>query len=162
MIVVTDAGPLIYLAGGGQLDLLRLLYATVVVPRFVFEEVTVIGTGQVGASEVASAEWLQVVERAADPTLLDELDPGEAAAIPLAAELGAVLLVDDGAARAVASARGIAVIGSLGVLLAAKRRGYLDAVAPVLDRMVALGMFVAPALRAHVLELAAEFSSQDG
>lgn len=156
MIVVTDAGPLIYLAGGGQLRLLRVLYDRVVVPRIVFDEVTVAGEGLVGSSEVASADWLEVIDRVADPDLLDALDAGEAAAIPLAQELGAVLLVDDGAARAVASERGIAVVGSLGVLLAAKRRGHLEAVEPVLDRMVLLGMFVAPALRAHVLALAGE------
>jgi predicted nucleic acid-binding protein len=162
MIVVTDAGPLIYLAGGGQLPLLRLLYTRVVVPRIVFEEVTVAGVGLVGASEVVSAEWLEVIDRAADRDLLDVLDAGEAAAIPLAEELGAVLLVDDGAARAVAFERGIAVVGSLGVLLTAKRRGHLDALAPVLDRMVALGMFVAPALRTHVLALAGESGTEGG
>lgn len=156
MIVVTDAGPLIYLAGGGELGLLRLVYAEVVVPRLVYEEVTVAGAGLVGAAEVATAGWLRVVERAPDPGLLDELDAGEAAAIPLAEELGAVLLVDDGAARAVAAERGIVVVGSLGVLLAARRSGHLEAVEPVLDRMVALGMFVAPALRQRVIELAGE------
>ena len=67
MIVVTDAGPLIYLAGVGQLELLRLLYADVVVPRIVFEEVTVAGVGLVWATEVAAAAWLRVVERAAAP-----------------------------------------------------------------------------------------------
>jgi predicted nucleic acid-binding protein len=41
MIVVPDAGPLIYLAGAGHLDLLRRLYDEVVVPRIVFDEVTV-------------------------------------------------------------------------------------------------------------------------
>jgi predicted nucleic acid-binding protein len=97
MIVVTDAGPLLYLAGGG---LLRVLCGRVVVPRIVFEEVTVAGEGLVGASEVVSAEWLEVIDRAADPALLDVLDAGEAAALPLAEELGAILLVDDGAARA--------------------------------------------------------------
>lgn len=55
MIVVTDAGPLIYLAGGGQLPLLRVLYDRVVVPRIVYKEVTVAGEGLVGASVVASA-----------------------------------------------------------------------------------------------------------
>lgn len=43
MIVVPDAGPLIYLAGAGQLDLLRRLYVEVVVPRIVFEAVTITG-----------------------------------------------------------------------------------------------------------------------
>lgn len=162
MIIVTDAGPLIYLAGGGQLHLLRVLYDRVVVPRIVFDEVTVAGTGLVGATDVAAADWLEISDRAADPDLLGALDPGEAAAIPLAAELRAVLLADDSAARAVAAERGIAVVGSLGVLLAAKRRGHLDAVKPVLDRMVVLGMFVAPALRAHVLALAGESGTADG
>jgi predicted nucleic acid-binding protein len=159
VIVVTDAGPLIYLAGAGELGLLHQLYAEVVVPRIVYEEVTVAGAGLIGASEVAAAAWLQVVERDADPDLLDELDAGEAAAIPLAEELGALLLVDDGAARAIAAERGILVVGSLGVLLAAKRAGHLDVVGPVLDRMVLLGMFVAPALRERVLGLAGEVPS---
>ncbi len=37
MIVVPDAGPLIYLAGAGHIELLRLLYADVVVPLLVYE-----------------------------------------------------------------------------------------------------------------------------
>jgi predicted nucleic acid-binding protein len=156
MIVVPDAGPLIYLAGAGQLELLRRLYVEVVVPRIVFEEVTIAGAGLTGAAEVAAASWLQVVDHDADPALSARLDPGEAAAIPLALELGAVLLVDDGEARMVATEFGLSVIGSLGVLLAAKRAGYLGELGPVLDRMVTLGMFVGPALRARILVLAGE------
>ena len=63
------------------------------------------------------------------------------------------------AARAVAAERGIGVVGSLGVLLAAKRAGHLTSVGPVLDRMVAFWMFVAPSLRARVLALAEEVES---
>ena len=37
MIVVADAGPLIYLDGIGKLDLLPALYGRVLVPRRVFE-----------------------------------------------------------------------------------------------------------------------------
>lgn len=162
MIVVPDAGPLIYLAGAGKLKLLPLLYAEVVVPRIVFDEVTLAGAGLVGAREVAAAPWLRVVERASDPVLLARLDAGEAAAIPLAQELGAMLLVDDGEARAVATELGVAVVGTLGVLVAAKRAGHLDRVAPVLDRMVALGMFVAPALRVRILVVVGEKSAQRG
>jgi hypothetical protein len=103
-----------------------------------------------------TASWIQVVDRESDPALTARLDRGEAAAIPLALELGAVLLVDDGAARQVATEFGLSVIGSLGVLLAAKRSGHIDELAPVLDRMVALGMFVSPTLRARVLMLAGE------
>mgnify|MGYP000884225456 CR=1 FL=1 len=156
MIVVPDAGPLIYRAGAGQLELLRRLYEKVVVPRVVYEEVTIAGEGLTGSAEVAAASWVHVVDRDSDPALAARLDRGEAAAIPLALELGAVLLVDDGAARQVATELGLSVIGSLGVLVAAKRAGHIDELAPVLDRMVALGMFVRPALRVRVLTLAGE------
>lgn len=50
MIVVPDAGPLIYLAGAGQLDLLRRLFTRVVVPRVVHDEVVVAGAGLLGAA----------------------------------------------------------------------------------------------------------------
>jgi len=156
VIVVPDAGPLIYLAGAGQIEVLRALYDEVVVPRVVYDEVTVAGAGMTGSAEVAAASWIRVVEQAPDATLLGRLDAGEAAAIPLAQALGAVLLVDDGEARAVADERGIRFIGSLGVLLVAKQRGHLGAVGPVLDRMLELGMFVSEALHARVLLLAGE------
>lgn len=55
MIVVPDAGPLIYLAGAGHLDLLPQLYDRVVVPGVVFDEIVVAGTGLTGSREVAAA-----------------------------------------------------------------------------------------------------------
>lgn len=156
MIVVPDAGPLIYLGGAGKLDLLRLVFADVVVPRVVFEEVVLRGAGRPGAESVAEAAWLRIEESSPDPVLAGMLDPGEAAAIPLAARLGATILVDDAKARTVARARGLVVIGSLGVLLAAKRAGHIRAVVPTLARMQGLGMFVSLALWDEVLRLTAE------
>jgi predicted nucleic acid-binding protein len=157
VIVVPDAGPLIYLAGAGHLAVLPALYDEVATPRVVWDEVTVAGDGLVGAAEVrAAASWLRVEDVEPDPLLATMLDRGEAAAIPLAERLRATLLVDDADAREVAAERGISVVGTLGVLLLAKRRGLLPAVAAVLDRMTTLGMFVAPDLRAHVLAAAGE------
>lgn len=160
MIVVPDAGPLIYLAGAGQLTLLERLFDTVVVPRVVFEEVTVASAGLVGADEVRAAKWLRVEDAEPDPALLLLLDRGEASAIPLAERLGATLLVDDNQARVVASQRGLRVVGTLGVLLAGKSRRLLPAVRPILEQMLALGMFVSPALRRQV-EVAANEESRD-
>lgn len=156
MIVVPDAGPLIYLAGAAQLDLLPALYDRVVVPRVVFDEVVVAGAGLVGAPEVGSATWLEVEDVVPDPVLADTLDRGEAAAIPLAERLHATLLVDDADARAVARARGLVVVGTLGILLSAKRRGMVTEIRPIIVRMESLGMFVSARLREEILRLAAE------
>ena len=129
MIVVPDAGPLIYLAGVGRLELLKTLFARVVVPKVVYDEVVVAGAGLLGAAEVAAAAWSEVEDADVEPSLAVLLDAGEAAAIPLAGRLGATLLCDDADARAIARQRGLAVVGTLGVLLRAKRAGHVEAIA---------------------------------
>jgi predicted nucleic acid-binding protein len=136
VIVVPDAGPLIYLAGAGHLDLLPQLYDRVVAPRVVFDEIVGVGAGLIGAREVAAAVWLEVEVALPDPVLVRTLDRGEAAAIPLAERLGADLLCDDAAGRAEARRRGISVVGTLGVLLLAKRKGLLPKIRPVMESMV--------------------------
>jgi hypothetical protein len=62
VIVVADASPLIYLSALGRLDLLRVLYVRVLVPRTVFDEVVVVGQGEMGSGEVAAATWIEVRE----------------------------------------------------------------------------------------------------
>jgi len=56
----------------------------------------------------------------------DRLDPGEAQAFAVADLADGRLLTDDGDARAVAKAEGVAVVGSVGVLLAAIDDGRID------------------------------------
>ncbi len=160
MIVVPDASPLIYLAGAGHLDLLRVLYARVIVPRVLFDEVATRGAGQPGAGEVRDAAWLEVVDVAPDPALLVALDRGEAAAIPLALALHAELLCDDAEARALAKRRGLFVVGTIGVLLRAKDCGHIVAVRPIMDAMSDLGMWMSAAFREEVLLTASESANR--
>jgi predicted nucleic acid-binding protein len=69
------------------------------------------------------------------PLLTGELDIGEAAVIQLAIDLpGATVVLDDLKARRVARRSGIALTGSLGVLIDAKRAGKLDSVAEAVNR----------------------------
>lgn len=156
MIVVPDAGPLILLAGAGCLDLLQRLYARVVVPLIVYEEIVVAGAGLMGSTEVSAATWIEVADAAPDSDLVRILDRGEAAAIPLAQRLGATLLCDDAAGRLEARRRGLRVVGTLGVLLAAKRRGLLSRIRPVIVAMREAGMYVSDDLVREVLASASE------
>jgi predicted nucleic acid-binding protein len=73
--------------------------------------------------------WLTIVSAPAatqDPALL-RLDRGERAAILLAASLKVdAILMDDRAGVAAAKAKGFAVVGTLGILDSAARRGKVD------------------------------------
>jgi len=85
------------------------------------------------------------------------LDPGESEALALAIEVHAdAVLIDEAVGRANAAKLGLTAIGVLGILLAAKKRGLVAALAPELDRLQAgLGFRVSDQLRADVLRQAA-------
>jgi uncharacterized protein len=161
VIVVSDAGPLIYLGGAGHLALLRELFGRVVVPRQVWDEVVGAGRELPGSAEVAAAaSWIDVRTPSPSPLterLSDVLGVGEAAAIALCAQLHAeLLLCDDLEARRIAAGHGIRVVGTLGLLVRGKRTGFLDAVRPIVEAMVAMGLRVSPDLVDEILILANE------
>jgi uncharacterized protein len=147
--VVADSGPLIALALGRCLHLLRDLYGKVLVPDAVWREVTEAGQGKTGAAEIAGASWLErtTLGRGPDPLLRAELGPGEAEAISLAADRNGLLIVDERQARRIAEiAYGLRVRGTVGTLVLAKRRRLVAEVRPVLDRMREGGYYLADAL----------------
>ena len=59
MIVVCNTSPIIALACAGRLDLLRAVHGEIPVPDAVFDEITIAGAGEPGASEVAQAAWIK-------------------------------------------------------------------------------------------------------
>ena len=148
-LVVADASPLIGLDRIGRLDLLPGVFLELAAPP------------AVAAEFGRRPDWLAEVrvERPAQTAVLLELrfGPGEAEALAVALERpGTALVVDERRARAFAARRGIAVVGTAGVLLRAKRVGLLRAVRPVLDDLLASGFRLSDALYRGVLERAAE------
>ena len=80
------------------------------------------------------------------------MDPGETAAILLAESLHAdALLIDERRGRGVAAARGLAVLGTLGILAGARRLGRLERAAPVIAALRADGFWLSDALVAEFL-----------
>lgn len=81
------------------------------------------------------------------------LDSGEAAVIELALELGVHLVcMDDSKGRRVALAVGLAVTGSLGLLVRAKSLGLLPAIRPTIDKAAREGVWYDSRLVSRVLE----------
>jgi predicted nucleic acid-binding protein len=90
--------------------------------------------------------------------LQSELDPGESAAIVLALEVGAdLILADERKGRRKAAEMGLEVVGLLGVINEAKRRGLIPACRPVLDALEKEARFwISPRLRDRFLALTNE------
>ena len=143
MIVVSDTSPILSLALIGQLELLRDLYGTIMIPEAVRSEM--ITTEQSGAQEVAQADWIITRPIALDVVLkllLREVDRGEAEAIGLALQLSAdVLLIDERKARHLAAYLELNVVGLLDVLHEAKRRQLIVNVKPLLDDLITRARF---------------------
>lgn len=150
MIVVADTTPLVHLSRIGRLDLIALLFREVLIPRAVWSEV---GGSEAGAQwvvELAGAAWLRVVD---DPQLEDlGLDPGETAAILLAEAMHAdLLLIDERRGRAVATERHIPIIGTVGVVGVARRRGFVERARPILEALRADGFWLSDEVMESVL-----------
>jgi len=156
VIVVADAGPIIHLSQIHLLRLLPTLYEQILVPDLVYREVVAEGDALPGSAELRGAKWIQQVPHDPGASLFQllraQLDPGEAAAIWLAMERKAALVLsDDRPARLAAEQLGIAVRGTLGVLVEAKRRGEIPEVAPVLTELRSQGVWLSERLIERVL-----------
>ena len=84
------------------------------------------------------------------------LDPGEASAIARALEIDAGLLLDDRAAVVYARALGLKVIGTMGLLVLAKRRGLIEQVAPLIGQLQVGGHYLGPSAVRAALHAAGE------
>ncbi len=158
-VAVADSGPLICLARINQLELLPRLFAKILVPPEVWDEVTVRGQGHPGAYEVSKATWLTIQEP--DPQLVKPLsilvDAGEAQAIALAQiTADCTILLDDARARKIAQRLSIKQIGTIGLLLRAKRRGVVETIRPHIDALVENGIYIRKELIDAVLKNAGE------
>jgi predicted nucleic acid-binding protein len=156
---IADSGPLICLARINQLELLPRLFSKTLVPPEVWDEVTVRGQGHPGAYEVSQATWLTI--QAPDPQLVKPLsilvDAGEAEAIALAQTTAdCTILLDDARARKIAQRLNIKQLGTIGLLLRAKRRGLVENIRPHIDALVENGIYVRKELIDAVLKDAGE------
>jgi predicted nucleic acid-binding protein len=151
MAIVSDSSPLIALEQIGQLNLLRQLFQTLLIPEAVASETR---------HSVGPRSWIE--QRALSRPLLVEtlspaLGPGEREAVSLGAEMQAeAVLLDDEAARRIAARLGLPVLGTAGVLLLAKQRNLIPAVKPHLDALVATRFFLGPQLYELILSRAGE------
>ncbi|MBO9612193.1 MAG: DUF3368 domain-containing protein [Dyadobacter sp.] len=154
MIVVSDTSVISGLVQSGHLDVLQNLYERIIIPNQVYLELQDLN---VAFQQKLALDWIEIRE-VSSTSLLNELtellDPGEAEAIVLATELRAdLVLIDERKGRAIATQMGLSVIGTLGALVEAKEKNYINSVKPVIDILVnQCGFWIKPSLVERVLK----------
>jgi len=158
MVIISDASPVICLALCDKLDLLDKMFGQIFIPQAVFNELAVPNKLKVNEIvEWAKSKIMPAKNTAAITALSLNLDPGESEAISLYLETGAdFLLIDDKKGRTIATRNGIRVIGTMGVFLWAKQKGFLASVKPTLDMLMQTDFRISSALYRQILDRAGE------
>jgi hypothetical protein len=158
VILVADSSALISLAVCDSLNLLELLFTEVKVPKAVFDEV----------NKKSKKEADKLVQYLADKIINVKIERnyiikegtieiGELEAMTLYKQLAANwLLIDDRRARKIAEVNQIKIIGSLGVLLLGKNKGFLTSIKSQIDILKNSDIFFSEELLQNTLTLAGE------
>lgn len=157
--IVVNTSPWIALSICGQIPLLNKLYTEVYIPIAVKEEIMAGGEQGFGVNELRTSSWIKIekvidIEKA---RLLYELEQGESEVIILAKEKGIKqVLIDEKVARLQAKVLGLKVIGTLGLLLKAKKKGFLPSIKPYIIKMLENGIWTKEEIVKGILKEAGE------
>lgn len=162
-MTVINTSPAIHLHAvlPGGLGSLPRLIGEIIVPWEVCQELA--------AGRDKDATWLQIQSLpginlrtstiAVPPLLQAQIDIGEAAVIQTATKEGyAAVILDDLKARRIATMLGLAVTGTLGILIQAKRAAHIPSVKAAIAILENRGMWLDPAVAAKAISLAGEHS----
>jgi predicted nucleic acid-binding protein len=157
-IVISNASPLIALSRINRLPILKLLWKEIVIHEAVYREVVVDGEGKTGADTISTAckDWIKVVPVTniqEVETLKAVLDEGEAEVIALGQELEAkLLLLDNREPRLFASAANLSLIGTVGIIKLAWRKGLIEEPLIELQKLKLNGFWITDSLIARIRE----------
>jgi predicted nucleic acid-binding protein len=159
MKVIVNTGPLVFLSKINRLPILQK-FGNIAIPKGVIAEINI--KQDIVATSVTKAlsDWLKV-KTAKDKALLDvlikELDGGEAEVICLALEQKADwVILDDQDARRFAHRYGLNVIGTLGLLAWAKKKGVIKSFRSEVEKLQKAGFYATHALIEKLAKVAGE------
>lgn len=159
-VVVSNSTVIIAFSYLELLSILKQLYQEITIAQEVYHELEK-AKGKPG-SNIDKEYWIKV-KAIHDPRLKEylslNLDKGEAETIALAEEIKAnLVLIDDFWGRKMAKRRGLKISGTLGILVTAKKNGFIKEVHPLLDKLIDFGFWMSEELYQNVLIEAEEVS----
>ncbi len=126
--IISDTSCLILLEKIGELELLHNVFGEILVTQEIVDEYGLTLPEWVFVQNPTDKNYQKILEAT--------VDKGEASAIALAVELvDCLLVIDDLKGRNLATAIGIKITGTLGVILEAKLSGKIDSVKSLLKKI---------------------------
>lgn len=161
MIVVSNATPPVAMAKLNRFNLLQDLFKEISISQAVYNETMKAGRNTGGAREaVQTATWVRRVnvrDLLAIDLLLDELDRGEGETIVLAREIKADwVLMDEKKGRRKLTQLKVPHVGTVDLLLWAKKEGLISQLRPELELLRQKGFSLSQPVMQMVLRQAGE------
>jgi len=159
-LIISNTTPIINFAEIARLDLPEKLFGKVTVPQAVVDELQAKRTlFPRAAHAVTSLNVICPQDRLLVRGFQSVVHAGEAECLALAMENpGSLLILDDLQARAMASANGLPFTGTMGLLVEAKSRELVDALAPLIEALrVSARFWISSELEMKILSDAGEF-----
>jgi len=160
MIVVSDTTAISNLIRIDELRLLKDIFGHIILPKAVYEELLILEERGINVSAIIHKEAFEIVEVEKDALYHElnlKLDEGEVEAITLAIMKKAdYLLIDEVKGREIAQRRNIPIIGTLGVLIEAKRRKLIVSIEEKMLNLKSIGFWISHSLYNKVVQLEKE------
>src|SRR3972149_8378965 len=143
--VIGNTSPLFYLHRVKYLECLERLYGEIIIPDAVVAELEEGKRSGEDVPQVSEYNWIKIkkVIIPAFIKIIPDLGLGEAEVLALGCEeVRPLLIIDGGLARKIAKLQTFTFTGTAGVLLKAKKEGYLPEINPILERLKVSGFYL--------------------
>lgn len=154
--VIVNTTPLIALCHVGQLDVLKKIYGEALIPPAVYQELSEKKESLCKKQVDNSLNWIHVEKienQMAKSMFKAQLHDGEVEVKILAKEKNAdLVIIDDANAKKHAKYLKLPVTGTLGVLIKAKRQGYIRELKPIIQEMIDKNIYISENLTKLCLE----------
>jgi len=156
--IISNASPLIFLSKISRLGLLNELFCEVYIPDGAWNEAIYKPDGVSDElREAKSAGRLKVFtvnNTVAVSAMLGRLHRGESEVIVGSVELGVPdVILDDGYARSKAKQMGLNVTGTIGVLLAAYKKGFIADIKSEIEKLRKIGFRISDSIIEQIMKI---------
>lgn len=132
-LIIADTGPLISLGIIGHIDLIEKIFGEYYIANAVWEELQVYDNPEFDKTLLKEVKK-NVIKIKSKNHLSIIMDYGESESVILYEELNAnYLLIDDNKARLIAESFELNCIGTIGLLIKAKHKGFIKELRPIFE-----------------------------